>query len=105
MLDPVLRVADVLFLNAAEAHALTGHPVLADAAGILARRGPLVVVTDGPSGPLAHDGSAVISTAALAVEPVDTVGAGDSFAAGYVAAVLKGFGRERALALAMESAG
>ncbi len=99
MLDPVLRVTDVLFLNAAEAHALTGHPVLADAAGILARRGPLVVVKDGAAGAIAHDGSAVISTAALAVEPVD------SFAAGYVTAVLKGFGRERALTLAMGSAG
>lgn len=100
VLDPVLRVSDILFANAAEAHALTGHNVLADAAGILARRGPLVVVKDGAAGALAHDGSTVINRTALAVEAVDTVGVGDSFAAGYVAAVLKGFGRERALAIA-----
>lgn len=101
VLDPVLRVTDILFPNAAEAHALTGHPVLADAAGILARRGPLVVVKDGAAGALAHDGATMISRGALAVKAVDTVGAGDSFDAGYVAAVLKGFGRERALALAV----
>ncbi|GAA1555739.1 hypothetical protein GCM10009789_06410 [Kribbella sancticallisti] len=100
VLDPVLRVTDILLPNAAEAHALTGHPVLADAAGILARRGPLVVVKDGAAGALAHDGSTAVNAAALVVEPVDTVGAGDSFDAGYVAAVLNGYGRERALAIA-----
>ena len=100
VLDAVLRVTDILLPNAAEAHSLTGHPVLADAAGILARRGPLVVVKNGAEGALAHDGSSMVRVPALKVETVDTVGAGDSFDAGYVAAVLNGFGRERALAIA-----
>ncbi|MEV6286048.1 carbohydrate kinase family protein [Kribbella sp. NPDC051770] len=100
LLDPVLRVTDYLFPNAAEAHALTGHPVLADAAGILARRGPLVVVKNGAEGALAHDGTTLSTAPALAVDPVDTVGAGDSFDAGFVAAVLRRTGRERALAIA-----
>jgi sugar/nucleoside kinase (ribokinase family) len=99
VLDGALRVTDVLLLNAAEAHALTGHPVLADAAGILARRGPLVVVRDGTAGALAHDGSKVRSVGALAVGA-----AGDGFDAGYVAAMLRGLGRERALSIAVESA-
>jgi sugar/nucleoside kinase (ribokinase family) len=89
VLDPVLRLTDILFVDGAEAQALTGHPVLADAAGILARRGPLVVVKDEA---LVHDGSAVIRADGPAAE------------AGYVAAVLNGLGRERALELAVESA-
>jgi sugar/nucleoside kinase (ribokinase family) len=100
VLDPVLRVTDILLPNAAEAHALTGHPVLADAAGILARRGPLVVVKNGADGAIAHDGSSVLKAEALPIEPVDTVGAGDSFDAGFVTAVLRGFGRPQALAIA-----
>ncbi|GAB2572381.1 carbohydrate kinase family protein [Kribbella endophytica] len=100
VLDPVLRVTDYLLPNAAEAHALTGHPVLAEAAGILARRGPLVVVKNGADGALAHDGTNLTTAPALAVDPVDTVGAGDSFDAGFVAAVLRRTGRARALAIA-----
>ncbi|WP_203589751.1 PfkB family carbohydrate kinase [Streptomyces sp. SID13031] len=99
VLDAVLRVTDVLLLDAAEAHALTGHPVLADAAGILARRGPLVVVRDGAAGALAHDGSKVRTVGALAVDA-----AAGGFDAGYVAAMLRGLGRERALTIAAESA-
>jgi sugar/nucleoside kinase (ribokinase family) len=100
MLDPVLKVTDYLLPNAAEAHALTGHPVLADAAGILARRGPVVVVKNGADGALAHDGVSMLTAPALAVEPVDTVGAGDSFDAGFITAVLRRTGRARALAIA-----
>lgn len=98
VLDGALRVTDVLLLNASAAHALTGHPVLADAAGILARRGPLVVVRDGAAGALAHDGSKVRSVGGLAVDA-----AGDGFDAGYLAAMLRGLGRDRALSIAVES--
>jgi sugar/nucleoside kinase (ribokinase family) len=100
VLDPVLRVTDYFLPNASETQLLTGHPTTRDAAGILARRGPLVVVKDGAAGALAHDGTKVLSAPALKVETVDAVGAGDSFDAGFVGARLKGFGRARALAIA-----
>ncbi|MFG1814929.1 carbohydrate kinase family protein [Kribbella sp. NPDC049174] len=100
VLDPVLRVTDFFLPNAAEARALTGHPSVTDAAGILARRGPLVVVKNGTDGALAHNGSSVATAPALKVETVDAVGAGDSFDAGYVAAVLNGCGRDQALSIA-----
>ncbi|MFI5729347.1 carbohydrate kinase family protein [Kribbella sp. NPDC051587] len=100
ILDPVLRVTDYFLPNASEAQSLTGHPSTQDAAGILARRGPLVVVKDGAAGALAHDGSKVVSAPALKVTPVDAVGAGDSFDAGFVAARLNGFSRVRALTIA-----
>ncbi|MEU4196335.1 carbohydrate kinase family protein [Kribbella sp. NPDC026611] len=100
VLDPILRVTDYFLPNAAEALALTGHHSVVDAAGILARRGPLVVVKNGAEGALAHNGSRVITAPAVKVEAVDTVGAGDSFDAGWVAAVLKGMKPDRALAIA-----
>ncbi|MER7243943.1 carbohydrate kinase family protein [Kribbella sp. NPDC000426] len=100
VLDPILRVTDYFLPNAAEALALTGHHSVVDAAGILARRGPLVVVKNGAEGALAHNGSKVITTPAAKVETVDTVGAGDSFDAGWVAAVLDGMKPDRALQIA-----
>ncbi|MFD3400644.1 carbohydrate kinase family protein [Kribbella sp. NPDC058693] len=100
MLDPILRVTDYFLPNAAEALALTGHHSVVDAAGILARRGPLVVVKNGAEGALAHNGSKVITAPALKVETVDAIGAGDSFDAGWVAAVLNGMKPDRALTIA-----
>ncbi|WP_432888892.1 carbohydrate kinase family protein [Kribbella sp. CA-245084] len=100
VLDPILRVTDYFLPNAAEALALTGHHSVVDAAGILARRGPLVVVKNGAEGALAHNGSRVLTAPAVKVETVDTVGAGDSFDAGWVAAVLNGMKPDRALAIA-----
>ena len=100
VLDPILRVTDYFLPNAAEALALTGHHSVEDAAGILARRGPLVVVKNGADGALAHSGSKVTSVPALKVDIVDAVGAGDSFDAGWVAAVLNGSRTERALTIA-----
>jgi sugar/nucleoside kinase (ribokinase family) len=100
VLDPILRVTDYLLPNAVEALALTGHHSVVDAAGILARRGPLVVVKNGAEGALAHNGSKVITAPALKVETVDAIGAGDSFDAGWVAAVLNGMKPDRALTIA-----
>jgi sugar/nucleoside kinase (ribokinase family) len=108
VLDPVLRVTDYFLPNAAEALALTGHHSVEDAAGILARRlarggsrgGSLVVAKNGPEGALAHNGSKVITAPALKVDAIDAIGAGDSFDAGWVAAVLNGARPERALAIA-----
>ncbi|MFD7709227.1 carbohydrate kinase family protein [Streptomyces sp. NPDC059785] len=100
LLDPVLKVTDHLLPNAAEARALTGEDRLATAAGALARLGPLVVVKDGGDGALAVDGVRTLRTPAVPVEPVDTVGAGDSFDAGFVAATLRGLDLPSALAFA-----
>lgn len=104
VLDSVLRVTDYFLPNAAEALALTGHHSVEDAAGILARRlargGTLAVVKNGSDGALAHNGSTAITAPALKVETVDAVGAGDSFDAGWVAAVLNGSKPDRALAIA-----
>jgi sugar/nucleoside kinase (ribokinase family) len=101
-LPAVLAETDILLPNAHEARSLAGPGSSSpeEAAAALAARGPLVVVKNGADGALSHDGRTLITTAGPAVTPVDTVGAGDSFDAGYVAAILAGLPAESALELA-----
>ncbi|NEA76071.1 carbohydrate kinase family protein [Streptomyces sp. SID13588] len=98
-LDSALAATDILLPNAQEARALAGPgaATLDDAAARLASRGPLVVVKDGANGALAHDGRSLLRSDGTPVTPLDTVGAGDSFDAGYVAAVLAGLPGRAAL--------
>ncbi|MFE2938750.1 carbohydrate kinase family protein [Streptomyces sp. NPDC059255] len=102
-LGAVLAVTDVLLPNAREARALAGLPEdtpLEEAARRLALRGPLVAVKDGADGALVHDGRAALRTRGIPAEPLDTVGAGDSFDAGFVAGLLAGRSAADALELA-----
>ncbi|MBO8184164.1 carbohydrate kinase family protein [Streptomyces spirodelae] len=98
-LAAVLPVTDFLLPNAAEAVALAGAGTgarpgagssLAEAAARLAARGPVTVVKNGADGAFAHDGRTLVHTRGITVTPRDTVGAGDSFDAGFVAAILAG---------------
>ncbi|MYS85962.1 carbohydrate kinase family protein [Embleya scabrispora] len=101
-LAAVLPVVDILLPNAQEAMALarrtTGTPE--EAAARLAAHGPTVVVKNGGEGAFAHDGRTVSRTRGIPARPLDTVGAGDSFDAGYLAALLAGESPERALEFA-----
>jgi sugar/nucleoside kinase (ribokinase family) len=94
-----VSVVDVVFPNAAEARALAGVDDVSEAAAVLAARGPLVVVTLGAAGALALDGERLVRASAPPVEVVDSTGAGDSFAAGFLAARLDGASVEHALRL------
>ncbi|WP_427164266.1 carbohydrate kinase family protein [Streptomyces sp. C1-1] len=89
-LDAVLAHTDFLLPNAAEARRLarldTDDP--AEAAARLARRGPVTAVKNGADGALCHDGERLFTTRGIRVQPVDAVGAGDSFDAGFIAALL-----------------
>lgn len=98
-LADVLPAVDVLFVNAAEAAAVSGVADPAVAATVLAARGPLPVVKLGAGGALAHDGCRLVHVSAPAVTVVDTVGAGDTFDAGFLCARLQGLEVSRCLAL------
>jgi ribokinase len=77
--------AGLLLPNASEAHALTGDSDPEGAARALAERFGEVVVTLGPGGALWTDGAEVLRAAAEPVdEVVDSTGAGDAFAAGFL---------------------
>jgi ribokinase len=99
---PWLRDVDVLLPNETEALALAGRTdgdVLA-AARDLAAGGALVVVKRGAAGALAVRGDEVVEAPAPAVDAVDSIGAGDSFDAGLVRALLDGRPLADALRLA-----
>ncbi len=98
-LADVLPAVDVLFVNAAEAAAVsdTADPVVA--ATVLAARGPVAVIKLGAAGALAHDGRRLWRVSAPAVTVVDTVGSGDSFDAGFLCGRSLGWEVSRCLAL------
>ncbi|MFF8592104.1 carbohydrate kinase family protein [Streptomyces sp. NPDC015220] len=101
-LDAVLAHTDFLLPNAAEARRLartdTADP--AEAAARLAARGPVTVVKNGADGALCHDGERLFTTRGITVEPLDAVGAGDSFDAGFIAGLLHEMPLPRALRFA-----
>jgi 2-dehydro-3-deoxygluconokinase len=100
----VLAEADIVFASEDEARMLTGEADPAAAAAALAEAGPSdAIVTLGAAGAVAHIDGAAHAVAAVPVTVVDTVGAGDAFAAGYLAERLAGAdpaGRLRTAAIA-----
>lgn len=82
---------DVLvFANADEARVLTGATDPRQAARELGRRHGAAVVKRGAAGALWSDGEQLIAVRARPVRVVDSTGAGDAFAAGFLAAQLQG---------------
>ncbi|MBC9712682.1 carbohydrate kinase family protein [Streptomyces sp. TRM66268-LWL] len=102
-LDAVLAQTDILLPNAQEALRLAGPAAstVREAAELLAARGPLTVVKNGADGALCHDGRVLCTVPGLPVEVMDTVGAGDSFDAGFIAATLDGRPAPEALRFAV----
>ncbi|TVT38948.1 sugar kinase [Amycolatopsis rhizosphaerae] len=86
----VLQETDFLLPNAAEARQLSGKSALSDAAAHLAALGPTVVIKNGADGAIAHHRGETVTVPASPVTPLDTVGAGDSFNAAFLAATLRG---------------
>lgn len=97
----LLGEISILFVNAEEAQRISAIADVEDAARALSRDGSvLVVVKLGAEGALAVDGGRIIRSAAVAVDEVDSVGAGDSFDAGFLAGHLTGRPPEESLRLA-----
>jgi sugar/nucleoside kinase (ribokinase family) len=107
-LREVLRETDLYFPNHDEALAVAASLGAELVAGAdlervlewLAALGPRPVVKCGAQGAVALDGPVVVRAAALRVAPVDTIGAGDSFDAGFVYGHLQGWPVGRSLAFA-----
>ena len=86
----VIRATDVLFLNEAEAAQLTRRGGAAEALEALRGHVPCAVIKLGRKGALASRRGEVSSHPGFPVEAVDTTGAGDSFAAGFVSRFIRG---------------
>lgn len=104
-LDELSRLSDVVLVGMDEGVMLTGADSVEDLAGWFLQRGvTLVVVKHGAAGAWATDGATTWETAGRPVRSVDVVGAGDAFAAAFLATRLDGGGVERCL-LAGNAAG
>lgn len=86
----MLEAVDVFFPNDEEAKRISGEASLEESLRILASRGSTVVITCGKEGVLATDGDNAIQLPAISVDPVDAIGAGDSFNAGFLSRYIKG---------------
>jgi sugar/nucleoside kinase (ribokinase family) len=80
----VLKSVDIFLPNEREACKLAGTIDVQDALQALSRLVPIVVIKCGPQGVMAKRGKDRFHTPSLSVQPVDTVGAGDSFNAGFL---------------------
>ncbi len=80
-----LTLVDVVILNEEEAHFLSGENNPVEAATELLKLTPMVVIKRGGIGAMAQArGSQLVQVPALEVDVVDTTGAGDAFAAGFI---------------------
>jgi sugar/nucleoside kinase (ribokinase family) len=99
-LASLLGHVDILFANEQEACGITGERDLDAAVASLARRCSTVAVTRGEHGSVVACGSQLVSVPAAPVnQVVDTTGAGDSYAAGFLYGFINGLGPRRSAIL------
>jgi sugar/nucleoside kinase (ribokinase family) len=98
--DELLSVTDVFLPNQAEALSVTKSFDVVSALKQLATKVQLVVVKLGAAGALACQGSIITRAESIPVNVVDTVGAGDSFDAGFIFGYLNNWQTEKSLQLA-----
>ncbi len=104
-LRPMIRGASLLVLNLEEARDLLGKMSVRDLLWRLRRemhsQDCAVIITDGARGAHAYDGLAYHFIRARKVRVIETTGAGDAFAAGVFAGLLRGWPLKRSLILGM----
>ena len=89
-LSEILPLVDIFLPNSREAQRIAGTNDTAKAVSALAEMVPLVVVKRGREGAIAQRGKDRVLCAAISLTPVDAVGAGDSFDAGFLHEYLRG---------------
>ena len=94
MLDLINNYVDIVFANEKEAFALTGMEPEA-ALHFIAERCQIAVVKVGAKGAFVQRGDEVVTIPPLEADVVDTTGAGDMLAAGFLAGLVKGENLEK----------
>ena len=98
-LSSVLKFVDVLLPNEGEACRMARRDDPADALRVLAGYVPLVAMKLGDKGAVAQRGTEEVPAPAVRTQPVDTIGAGDSFDAGFLHNFIRGASLEACLKL------
>lgn len=86
----VFDCTDLLFLNQTEALQVTRARTVKAALKALGQKVPCVIIKLGAQGATAIKNGENSSAPGFSVDPIDTTGAGDSFAAGFVVSYLRG---------------
>lgn len=94
MLDLINNYVDIVFANEKESFALTGMEPEA-ALHFIAERCQIAVVKVGAKGALVQRGQEIVSIPPMQANVVDTTGAGDMWAAGFLAGLVKGENLEK----------
>ncbi len=97
-LRKILGLTDIVLLNRQEAYYMTGEEDYKKAAEIIREAGPNIVVVK-----LGKDGSYILTKdsaeyipAFQVKNPVDTTGAGDAYAAGFITSLIRGYNLRKA---------
>ena len=98
--DELLPVADVFLPNRTEALSITNSSDVGSAARQLSTMAKLVAVKLGADGAMVCSDKDTFTASSLPVNVVDTVGAGDSFDAGFIYGYLNNWELEKSLRLA-----
>jgi sugar/nucleoside kinase (ribokinase family) len=98
--EELLSLTNVFLPNEKEVLSLSGETKLDLAAGRLGSRLEALAVKLGAAGALGVRGGQMVRVASIPVDVIDTVGAGDSFNAGFLYGYLHNWELERALQLA-----
>lgn len=101
VLKGMLPHVDVFLPSRPEAAAMTGETDISRMAARFCEMGAgTVVIKDGSHGCFVRSGSRTFQSPAYRVEAVDTTGAGDAFAAGFIAGIVRGLDTEGCARLA-----
>lgn len=95
VLEELLDLVDILFPNERELCRIARRGTVDEALAALAGRVPYVVVKCGPRGAIMQTGGERREVPAVEVHAVDSIGAGDSFDAGFLFAWLQGLAPEQ----------
>ncbi len=90
VLDEILDIVDILLPSESELIRMSGASTLEQALEVIGRRVRVIVVKCGSNGAFVQDGVIRQRVPGVSVVPVDTIGAGDSFNAGFLSAYLRG---------------
>ncbi len=97
--ERLFPLLDVFLPNEKEALAISGRKDAQSALRHLNEKTRVVAVKRGKSGAIAGCGGEIVSAPAVKVDVVDTVGAGDTFDAGFLYGWLNGWSLDRSLAM------
>lgn len=90
IVQEILPLVDVLLPSESELLRMTGTDTVEQALDTLASRVPLIIVKCGSKGAIVQHRGTRSHVASVPVVPIDTIGAGDSFNAGFLSAWLRG---------------